>query len=129
LALVCYAIFIKISREEHTEAMLNKITCITALLVAISWNMASAVVSGGSNLDNFDYPSHSCSKPLRSSRVFKPHSFANSAEVEQYNAEVRNYNAKFEKYAECIKKYIDNANRDMERIREKATEAIAEAEK
>lgn len=109
--------------------MLKKMTYITAFLLAISWNMASAVVTGGSNLDTFDYPSHSCSKPQKSTRVFKPHSFANPWDVEQYNSEVKNYNAKFEKYAECIKKYIDNANKDMERIREKANEAIAEAEK
>jgi hypothetical protein len=109
--------------------MLKKIICIAALLITGSWNMASAVVSGGSNLDNFDYPSHSCSKPQKSSRIFKPHSYANEWEVEQYNSEVRNYNAKFEKYAECIRKYVDNAKNDMERIREKANEAIAEAEK
>jgi hypothetical protein len=108
--------------------MLKKITLIT-LFITISWNMASAVVTGGSNLDNFDYPSHSCSKPEKSSRIFKPHGYATPWEVEQYNSEVRNYNAKFEKYAECIKKYIDNANKDMERIREKTNEAIAEAEK
>ena len=109
--------------------MLKKMTYITALLITIAWNMASAVVSGGSNIDSFDYPSHSCSKPQKSTRVFKPHNFANPWEVEQYNSGVKTYNAKFEKYAECIKKYIDNANKDMERIREKANEAIAEAEK
>lgn len=109
--------------------MLKKLTCITALLITVSWNMASAVVSGGSNLDKFDYPSHSCSKPPKSTRVFKPHSYANEWEVEHYNAEVRNYNAKFEKYADCIRNYVDNAKNDMERIREKANEAIADAEK
>ncbi|MDP2157047.1 MAG: hypothetical protein Q8K68_05000, partial [Nitrospirota bacterium] len=71
----------------------------------------------------------SCSKPNKSTRVFKPHSYANEWEVEKYNSEVRNYNAKFEKYADCIRKYVDNAKNDMERIREKANEAIAEAEK
>lgn len=110
--------------------MLKKITCITTLLITLSWNMSSAIVSGGSNIsDTFDYPSHSCSKPPKSTRIFKPMGIANTYEVEQYNSEVKNYNAKYEKYIECIKKYIDNANKDMERIREKATEAIAEAEK
>jgi len=74
--------------------------------------MSSAVVSGGSNIsDTFEYPSHSCTKPPKSTRLFKPLGFANTYEVEQYNSEVRNYNEKFEKHAECIKKYIDNANK------------------
>jgi hypothetical protein len=107
--------------------MARIITFVTALLITFSWNMSSAIVSGSSNIsDTFEYPSHSCSKP-NPSRTFKP-TYAPPWEIEQYNAEVRIYNAKFEKYAECIKKYIDNANRDIERIREKATAAIAEAE-
>lgn len=110
--------------------MFRKIMSITALLVTLSWNMALAGVAGGSNIsDTFDYPSHACSKPPKSTRLFKPLGAANTYEVEQYNAEVRTYNAKYEKYIECIKSYIDNANKDMERIREKANAAIEEANK
>ena len=110
--------------------MFKKIPCIAVLLISFSWNTALAVVIGGSNIaETFDYPSHSCTKPARSTRLFKPMGIANTYEIEQYNSEVKNYNANYEKYIECIKQYIDNANRDMERIREKANEAVAEANK
>jgi len=109
--------------------MLKKILCVAALLITAPWNTASAVVSSGSNMDTFEYPSPACSKPPKPARLFKPHTNVNEWEVEQYNSEIRNYNAKFEKYADCIKKYVDNAKNDMERIRQKANEAIADAEK
>ena len=41
--------------------------------------------------------------------------------------EVENYNSQLQIYISCIEDFVDNANNDIKRIREKAEEAINEA--
>ncbi len=101
------------------------------LLVAISLSvpaLADARVSGGSNLAG-GYANHRCHKPTKPS---KPDSFNNQWRIPQwelnaYNASVSNYNTKLESYNACITRYVENANNDIERIRQKAEKAASEA--
>ena len=101
------------------------------LLVVISLSLpavADARVSGGSNLAG-GYSSHRCHKPTKPS---KPDSLINQWRVPQweinaYNSSVSSYNAKLEIYNDCISRYVENANNDIERIRQKAEEAVSEA--
>jgi len=101
------------------------------LLIAISLlapAVADARVSGGSNLAG-GYSSHRCYKPTEPS---KPDSLKNQWRISQwelnaYNASIRDYNAKLEIYNNCITRYVENANNDIERIRQRAEEAVSEA--
>jgi hypothetical protein len=102
------------------------------LLVAISLSLptvADARVSGGSNLGSGGYSSHRCHKPTKPS---KPDALTNQWRVSQweinaYNSSVRSYNAKLEIYNDCITRYVENANNDIEQIRQKAEKARSEA--
>lgn len=85
-------------------------------------------MAGGSNLTG-SYPAHRCHKPAEPSR---PDSLNNQWRVPQwevraYNASVTKYNAELESYNDCIGRYVDNANKDIERIRQRAEEAVSEA--
>ena len=86
---------------------------------------ALALVFGGSNLGLFGYPSHTYSPPY--SKPYKPYSFSSQWEIDQYNSEVENYNYEMRSYRDCIREYVDNAKNDIKRIKEKANEAISEA--
>ena len=105
---------------------MNKRTLIAAVIVfgMVSSN-AVAMVFGGSNLGVFGYPSHECSAPY--SKPTKPYSFSSQWEVDQYNSEVENYNYELGESMSCIREYVDNAKNDIERVKEKANEAINEA--
>jgi hypothetical protein len=82
-----------------------------------------AIVIGGSNLGMFGYSSHDCTKPTK---PYKPYSFSDQWQIDSYNSEVDLYNSERERYVSCIKEYVENANNDIERIKEKAQEAINE---
>ena len=86
---------------------------------------AVAIVIGGSNLGVFGYPSHQCSAPY--SKPHKPFSFSSQWEVDRYNSEVENYNRELREFMDCIEEYVENAKNDIRRVREKANEAINEA--
>ena len=83
-----------------------------------------AMVFGGSNLSFTGYPSHDCMKPTK---PYKPYSFNSQWEVDSYNSEVESYNFELQQYLSCIDEYVENANNDIKRIKEKAQEAIDEA--
>jgi len=87
--------------------------------------IALAIVFGGSNLGLFGYPNHTCSKPY--SKPTKPFRFNSQWEIDRYNSEVESYNAEVETYMDCIREYVDNAKNDIQRVKEKANEAISEA--
>jgi hypothetical protein len=82
------------------------------------------MVFGGSNLGLGGYPSNSCTKPIKPTR---PYTFDSQWEIDSYNREVDRYNSNFRDYIDCIKEYLDNADNDIKRIKEKAQEAIDEA--
>ena len=79
-----------------------------------SSNIAGAFVFGSSNLGMFGYPDHTCTKP------FKPYSFDSQYEVDNYNLEVQ-------MYVDCINDYVEAARNDIDRIVEKANQAVSEA--
>lgn len=85
---------------------------------------AHAVVLGGSNLGFGAYPSHDCIAPDKPNR---PYSFSSEWERDSYNSQVDDYNSQLRQYSNCVDEYIENATNDIERIKEKAQEAIDEA--
>ena len=75
---------------------------------------AYALVLGGSNLSLLGYPEHECYKP------HKPYEFIDELDFQRYKTDV-------EIYLDCIREYVENAENDIERIREAAQDAIDEA--
>ena len=102
---------------------MRKITLLF-LIVSISPLYVHAMIFGGSNFSITGYPSHSCMKPTK---PYKPYSFNSQLEIDSYNTEVEFYNSELEQYLSCIDEYIENVNNDIKRIKEKAQEAIDEA--
>lgn len=85
-----------------------------------------------SNLQDFNYPSHSCgSKPTKPVKVHKlvKHSDvdAYNIAVAKYNVEVAIYNKGIKEYKNCINSYIKNGNADIEAIRHQLNTALKEA--
>jgi hypothetical protein len=84
---------------------------------------AAAAVTGGSNF-TAPYPDSTCGP-----RPVKPEEPAGRMEgaITFYNQRVGAYNEAAKKYVACISAYVENANNDMERIREKARAAMEPA--
>ena len=98
------------------------------MLLIVTGLSAPTVASGGSNM-GAGYPDHRCHKPAKPPR---PDSLKNRWrvprwELDAYNSSVSRYNAELEVYNSCITRYVENANKDIERIRQKAGKAVAEA--
>lgn len=91
---------------------MKRIISIALLLASAS---AGASVFGGSNLGYSGYPEPACRKP------YEPYS-SSRMDREIYQDEV-------DRYIRCIKDYLENANNDIERIREAQEEAITEAKR
>lgn len=91
-----------------------KYTIILTFFLLLISTTAFSFVSGGSNLGLMGYPEHTCSKP------YKPYEFNDQYELDSYRSEVQTY-------INCINEYVENANNDIERIREAAQSAIDEA--
>jgi len=92
-----------------------------AAIVLLASATAHSFVIGGSNLYLSDYPAHKCRKP---DKPYKPYSLNDQYEVDSYNRKVRAYNRELEEYVDCLKKYADNAENDIERIKERVREAM-----
>ncbi len=102
---------------------MRKIAIFTLLLLATALPAAAFIV-GGSNFGTFIYPQHDCGvKPLLPS---KPYAFTSQEDIDAYNDKIKAYNRAIKEYSGCVNEYLDNANRDMQRIREKAKEAVEE---
>lgn len=97
--------------------------CFALATVLVAAGAAHAVVLGGSNLDFMGYPEAKCIKPEKPTKPFTRDSWA----VNSYNLQVDSYNAEFDVYISCVKKYLENANNDIERIRESMKKAIDRA--
>lgn len=85
---------------------------------------ASAYVIGGTNFDFRGYPEPNCIKPIRPN---KPYSFNSQWEVDSYNRQVESFNMQYDMYVDCVKTYLDNASKDIDRIKEKMKSAIDDA--
>ena len=83
---------------------------------------AGAVVYGGSNFGSYDYPTHNCGLPPYPPQ--RPYDMTSVRDVETYNRLVDQYNTQVRSFSECINAYVERAERDMQRIREKANLAI-----
>lgn len=92
------------------------------LLLFLTASPVLAFIVGGSNFGSFIYPEHACGlKPILPS---KPFAFSSQQEIDDYNNKIKVYNKAIKVYSKCINEYLDNANRDMQRIREKAKDAV-----
>lgn len=85
---------------------------------------ALAYVYGDTNFDFAGYPDPTCHKPVK---PYRPLPGAGRFAIQSYNFEVDRYNLDLEAYNRCIRQYVEAAQNDMERIKEKALGAIAEA--
>lgn len=94
------------------------------LVLLLAPSPGGAFIVGGSNFGSFIYPAHSCGmKPILPS---KPFAFSSQQDIDDYNEKIKAYNKTIKEYSSCINEYLDNANRDMQRIREKAKDAVDE---
>lgn len=103
--------------------MIRFVTPLPALLL-LAAAPAGAVVYGGSNFGSYNYPSHNCGlAPMLPQR---PYDMTSVRDVEAYNRRVDAYNTQMRSFSECIDAYVSAADKDMQRIRDKANEAIEE---
>ena len=78
-------------------------------------------VAAGSNLPD-GYPEHTCGE--RPEVPERPEKFENEEAIVEYNAKVDAYNVSMERLVECVNEYVASAAADIERIRERAREAV-----
>ncbi len=97
---------------------------LATLLSAIAPGAQAAVV-GGSNINLTDYPAPSCTRPQTIAQPEKPADTKDKAAVDAFNKKVEVYNAKvavfntaMHAFNDCMKTYVDNANSDMQRIKQ-----------
>ena len=84
-------------------------------------------VQAGGNFNAVGYPEHRCgAKPSKPTR---PEYFKSESELENYNCAVETYNNSTESYFECIQRYVNNAAKDIQKIRRMVTATIDEANK
>jgi len=84
----------------------------------LSASVAGAAETAGTNLAT-PYPSSPCGP-----RPVRPVQTGNTpADVTAYNVRVNAYNEAVDKYVPCIRSYVDNANNDLEQIRDKVRAA------
>jgi len=75
----------------------------------------------GSNLAD-GYPEPACGE--RPALPERPEKFETEEAIVTYNAKVDAYNASMERLVECVNAYVTNAVADIERIQERARDAI-----
>jgi hypothetical protein len=97
----------------------------TLILSALAPACANAAVPGGSNIALSDYPAPSCTRPETIPQPEKPADTKQKAAVDAFNVKVAAYNAKvavfntaMTAFNACMKTYVDNANNDMQRIKQ-----------
>jgi hypothetical protein len=100
---------------------------IIKIIAGVTSLTLSILVYAGSNLGWSGYPDHSCSEPFYIST--KPSSFTSQSEVDNWNNQVRDYNSQMNAFRTCINRYIKNGTSDIQEIREKQEDAIADWKK
>ena len=68
------------------------------------------------------YPGPACGE--RPEVPERPEKFETEEAIVEYNAKVDAYNASMERLVDCVNAYVANAAADIDRIRERAREAI-----
>ena len=104
--------------------MRMRTAAVGVLSLLIATGPAGAAVYGGSNFGRFDYPSQDCGLPPLAPQ--RPADMTSVREVEAYNQRVDQYNMQVRSFSECINAYVERTEKDMQRIREKANQAIEE---
>ena len=99
-----------------------KKTVFAILFLVWAPSQSFAFIVGGSNFGSYIYPYHSCG--LKPTLPAKPFSFSSQDGIERYNQKIRKYNKEIKEFSKCINDYLENANLDMQRIREKSKEAV-----
>jgi hypothetical protein len=105
---------------------MRKILTTILILSAFDACCAQAAVPGGSNIALSEYPAPSCSKPETIPQpTGKPADNKDKAAVDAFNVKVAAYNAKvavfntaMHAFNDCMKTYVDNANNDIQRIKQ-----------
>jgi len=105
---------------------MRKILMTILILSAFDACCANAAVPGGSNIALSEYPAPSCSKPETIPQpTGKPADTKDKAAVDAFNVKVAAYNAKvavfntaMRAFNDCMKTYVDNANNDIQRIKQ-----------
>ena len=90
-------------------------------LVFIALGTLGTGAAAGSNLAE-GYPGPACGE--RPEVPERPEMFETEEAIVEYNAKVDAYNASMERLVECVNAYVANAAADIDRIRERAREAI-----
>ena len=115
-------VLIEIKNNGKYEMKFLIPTVIISVILLFPLSGTQAMVFGGSNLGFMGYPDHECTPPY--SKPYKPYSFSDQYQIDTYNAEVEQYNSEMRRYRDCIREYVENAKNDIQRVREKANEAI-----
>ena len=75
-----------------------------SLIISLSFSLISLqCFANESNLDNFNYPSHSCGEKIKNPK--KPARLASFEDVDEYNNAIIEYNIKVATYNKTIKSY------------------------
>ena len=98
-------------------------TLIFLILLTFS-NIVSAVY-GPTNFGWSSYPSHSCPAPFIPS--LRPSSNASKSAIDHYNRQIRDYNIQLRQFIDCMNDYLEAADKDIQRIVEKAKKAKKDA--
>lgn len=85
----------------------------------------ATAIAAESPLGPDGYPPHACE--ARPTPPARPAEFRTETELASYNAAVEHYNTGMERWIGCIQHYVDGAAADIEQIRARMREAIAEA--
>lgn len=92
------------------------------LSLSIAAASADAAIYGGSNFGRFEYPAQNCGLPPLAPE--RPYDMTSVKEVDAYNLRVDRYNTEVRSFSECINGYVERTEKDLQRIREKADQAI-----
>ena len=98
-----------------------------SVAIAIETDSLNSVIS--------EYPTHTCSPPLKPTELGAFHGQEDieqdveqyNSEIADYNSKVDNYNSQIQLYRNCIREYVSSAKTDIKKIKEKISEAIKEA--
>jgi len=118
-------------QEKRTKISLV-ISLFFSLTLITHQSWASESSANKSNLNNFNYPNHSCGKKLKKpKKAARLKSFeevaAYNMAITEYNIKVSTYNKKIKIYKLCINQYIKNGNHDINFIRQHLNKALKEA--
>jgi hypothetical protein len=105
--------------------------CLVTALVMLVWP-AGAQIIGGSNISLTQYPGPDCTRPVPPVQPVatagdQADPSAYNFKVRKYNSDVTGYNSAIKAFNDCMRIYVENGNADMQRIKQRLDQAVAEA--